>query len=47
MGKRIRSVSAALSTARPGIGFISPSWRTLGGEPTDMCRSEAFISTIV
>ena len=37
-------MSAAVSTARPGSTFISPSWRTMGGEPTDMWRSEAFIS---
>ena len=30
----------------PGSGLISPSWRTMGGEPTDMCRSEAFMSNM-
>ena len=44
IGNRMRSVSAAVSTARPERGFISPSCRTMGGDPTDMCRSEAFMS---
>src|SRR5436190_158550 len=45
MGSRIRSVSAAVRTARSGSGLISPSWRTRGDEPTDMWRSEAFMDT--
>ena len=29
------------SSGKPGIGFISPCWRTSGGIEQDMCRSDA------
>jgi hypothetical protein len=47
IGQRSFSVSAPLSTPRSVSVLISPSWRTIGGEPAEMWRSEPFMTTIV